>query len=397
MRFSHTADIHVIKNEIEPLKSLEFIIEESIRKNSEYLMISGDLFDEPIDNDSDSTIHELIRILQEGSQRIPISIIRGNHDPLGSLEIFNRLETNNRLYATEKNEIIQLSTEGKLIPFSTKILDRKDIKAYILTICYPEKSLLLIREEVKYEETNRLVEEKIEQILKDMDALIPYQDVLKLESVHLSIRGYSTANQRSFKGDNYVISAATLNCINPDYVGAGHIHKYQSFYPNFPRTVYSSSAWRVNFGEPDEKFFCLVDIDKDKKYYNLNKVEIPTKKRIIESIEVFNKADITTLETLYEKHLTNTKDFIQIRIMCSDNLYDKISHIVKTENVNITKSTFANKKSVDPISKKLNKSKSLNDDMNIYCKYREAIYTPELKKLVSEIEDEYKTGIGNAA
>ena len=76
MRFLHTADIHLKKDDKKRLQILEWIIEKTDHEKIDYLIIAGDLFD------SDTDANELRPLIKKifDQAKTKILIIPGNHD-----------------------------------------------------------------------------------------------------------------------------------------------------------------------------------------------------------------------------------------------------------------------------------------------------------------------------
>lgn len=393
MIFGHTGDIHIYKID-EPLNSLEFIINSSISKGVELLIIAGDLFDGSMTADEDSGYTRLINLLKEASTKIAILIIKGNHDKPGSIQALHNIGINNRIYATEQNELVQLIKGNYLVPFSDKNID---VEANITTICYPEKTTLLSHEEItdnNIATMNILVEDKIKQQLLHFDSLIT-NDKPRIVTAHLSVKGYLKDNgQKSFGGDDFNISLDTINITKPDYVALAHIHKAQDFGPSYPRTVYPSSAWSVNFGELDDKFYSIIKIDKTS--YSREQIKIPCNKRYVETFVINTKKELEEFNDIYKKYSKllslNPNYSYKISLIIDEYLYD---NAIFEDIKNMTINKIKNKKNIiiDDLDKSISDSKTVLDELIGYAKNSNIKLDDEHKEILESIEQEYKATI----
>jgi DNA repair protein SbcD/Mre11 len=86
---------------------------------------------------------------------------------------------------------------------------------------------------------------------------------------HLTVSSgiFSGSEKRAIYGTDPVLLPSQLAIEPFDYVGLGHLHRYQNLNPHgHPAVVYSGSIERVDFGErKEEKGFCLVNIESKEK------------------------------------------------------------------------------------------------------------------------------------
>ena len=93
-----------------------------------------------------------------------------------------------------------------------------------------------------------------------------------------------------------------------DYVGLGHLHRYQNLNPSgHPAIVYSGSPERVDFGErKEDKGFCLVTIyDKQRTEHEF--IKLPTRKFVQIDVQIEEDSNQTDqiLQAIAERDIAD--------------------------------------------------------------------------------------------
>ena len=136
----------------------------------------------------------------------------------------------------------------------------------ILAVPWPRRGGLLSREESRgltIEEIRQELENRITLAIQDrISQLDP--EIPAILTGHLTVNGATVGTERSMMlGQDHVLLASTLHQPQLEYVALGHIHKHQILRDDPPMIVYSGSLQRVDFTEePDQKGFCLIDLDQ---------------------------------------------------------------------------------------------------------------------------------------
>jgi len=302
IRFIHTADIHFgMENygKIDPKtgihtrlldfeKALNFCIDYAINQSVDFFLFSGDAYKtiNPSPTQQRLLMRCFLRLYKAG---IPLVIIVGNHDnPLSfgkanSLDIFGELPV-------DGFHVIAKPTSF--------VLQTKNGPVQIVGIPWPNRSNITVAQQNASKTSTMLTDyiaESIGILIQDfarkLDPTIP-----AVLAGHLTVSSgiFSGSEKRAIYGNDPVLMPSQLAIPPFDYVGLGHLHRYQNLNPNgYPAIVYSGSIERVDFGErKEDKGFCMVTYEgKGKSHHEF----IKTPMRPFIQIEV--KLSTTTDQT----------------------------------------------------------------------------------------------------
>ena len=270
MRILHFSDLHIgVENygRLDPetglstrlgdfLGSLDEVVACAVEEKIDLVLLAGDAYKgrDPSQTHQREFAKRLSRLSNEG---IPTFILVGNHDlpnavsRATAVEIFRTLQVP-RLYIGD-------SLQNYLVPTANGPIQ-------ILAVPWPRRGGLLTREEsrgltideIRQELENRItlaIQDRISQLDPGIPAIL---------TGHLTVNGATVGTERSMMlGQDHVLLASTLHQPQLEYVALGHIHKHQILRDDPPMIVYSGSLQRVDFTEePDQKGFCLIDLDQ---------------------------------------------------------------------------------------------------------------------------------------
>ena len=271
MRILHFSDLHIgVENygRLDPetglstrlgdfLGSLDEVVACAVEEKIDLVLLAGDAYKgrDPSQTHQREFAKRLSRLSNEG---IPTFILVGNHDlpnavsRATAVEIFRTLQVP-RLYIGD-------SLQNYLVPTANGPIQ-------ILAVPWPRRGGLLSREEsrgltideIRQELENRItlaIQDRISQLDPGIPAIL---------TGHLTVNGATVGTERSMMlGQDHVLLASTLHQPQLEYVALGHIHKHQILRDDPPMIVYSGSLQRVDFTEePDQKGFCLIDLDQE--------------------------------------------------------------------------------------------------------------------------------------
>ncbi len=272
IKFIHTADVHFgMENygKVDPStgihsrlldfnKALNFCIDKGIEQKIDFFLFAGDAYKtaNPSPTQQRLLMRSLLRLHHAG---IPVIVIVGNHDnPLSfgkanSLDVFGDMPLQG-FHVVSKPTIIKLDTaNGPVqivgIPWPTR-------NTIAIGQQHMEKSAIEITDYI-----SKAVSTIITNFAQQLDPAIP-----SVLSGHLTVSSgiFSGSEKRAIYGNDPLFLPSQLAIPPFDYVGLGHLHRYQNLNPNgYPAVVYSGSIERVDFGErKEDKGFCLVSIEK---------------------------------------------------------------------------------------------------------------------------------------
>jgi len=272
IRFIHTADVHfgmenygkidsttgIHTRLLDFHRSFTHCIDYALAHQVDFFLLSGDVYKtaNPTPTQQKLLLQCLLRLYQAN---IPVVIIIGNHDnPVSfgrahSMALFSELPL-------EGFHVIA-------IPESF-VLNTKSGPVQIVGIPWPTRNSLALSERHQHknaQEITTYIAQAVHQIVtayaQQLDPTIP-----AVLAAHLTVSNgiFSGSEKRAIYGTDPILLPSQLAIPPFDYVGLGHLHRYQNLNPHgYPALVYSGSIDRIDFGERKEtKGFCDVTIEK---------------------------------------------------------------------------------------------------------------------------------------
>lgn len=316
IKFIHTADIHFGMENYGKLdtktgihsrlldfeKAFNFCIDHAIALNVDFFLFAGDAYKTATPSPTQQKLF-LRCLLRLYKARIPVIIVVGNHDnPLSfgkanSLEIFSELPVDG-FHVIAKPTTVQLQTHNGPIN--------------IVGIPWPTRNTMSIGTTHSLKTASQITEyiskavgSIIHDMAKKLDPSIP-----AVLTGHLTVSNgiFSGSEKRAIYGTDPILLPSQLAIAPFDYVGLGHLHRYQNLNPHgYPALVYSGSVERIDFGErKEEKGFCVVTIEK-KGATTHEFIKTPTRPFIQIEVTLNTTEDQTKqiLEAVQEHDLTD--------------------------------------------------------------------------------------------
>jgi exonuclease SbcD len=254
IKFVHFSDAHLGLDSVGPidvatringrvldyLDSFDAIIDFAESEQVDVAFFTGDLF---------HTNSPAPQILNEASKRLtrlaaicPVVMLVGNHDisrmdKPSSVEVYNTLNVPN-IHIGNQYELLDIETKSGLITVGT--------------LPYPTRQIL--GDDIRnrpVEKTKELIRKRIATIVKDMVAHAS-TDIPNVLLGHFTVSNavMGAEHGMSMHSDADI---ALKDLVDPcwQYIGLGHVHKFQSLFDN-PPVVYAGSIERVTFGEEME-------------------------------------------------------------------------------------------------------------------------------------------------
>ncbi len=356
IQFIHTADIHFgMENygKIDPItgihtrlldfqKALDFCIDYALKKKVDFFLFSGDAYKtiNPTPTQQRLLFKCFLRLQQAN---IPLVIVVGNHDNPLSFGKANTLDLFSDLPLTGFHVMAK--------PTSL-LLETKSGPVQIVGIPWPSRANIAIAAMHAYKSASVLTEHIsssvssiVQHMANQLDPSIP-----AVLAGHLTVSSgiFSGSEKRAIYGNDPVLLPSQLAITPFDYVGLGHLHRYQNLNPNgYPAIVYSGSPERIDFGErKEEKGFCLVSIEKKgTTTHELIKtptrpfiqIEVKLKENVDQTaqlLEAINKHDINdaVIKILYHVPL-HKKDTVNLQTII--NACSSAMHLVSITPIHI--------------------------------------------------------------
>ena len=284
MKFIHTADIHFgMENygRIDPKTgihsrlldfemSLNKCIDHAIKLNVDFFLFAGDAYKTA--NPSPTQQQLLLRcFMRLYEAKIPVVIVVGNHDnPLSF----------GKAHALDVFKLLPVSGFHVFAKPATLLLETKSGPIQIVGVPWPNRHNISMKEAFYARtalELTQHISDSLAQIISDLaqtlDPTLP-----ALLTGHLTVASglFSGSEKRAIYGHDPVLMPSQLAIKPFDYVGLGHLHRFQNVNKDGKvPVIYSGSIDRIDFGErKEDKGFCVVTIhDKEKTEYEFVKIE----------------------------------------------------------------------------------------------------------------------------
>jgi exonuclease SbcD len=243
MRIAIVADSHFSERSRfdECIRIHDWIADYVLDNKVDLLLHAGDVFD------AKSTPRERKAVadwLQRITLQCPVVIVRGNHDAVGDLKLFERLTGPNPIRVIEDYGIQDLLFEGKG-------------KVSVVGIAWPRKAALLAAT------GGTDVHSAFRQMLAGFSDMMP-ADAVKIVLAHAMVSGSVTSTGQPLVGCDMEVGLADFGVAKGVSLFAlGHIHKQQAWYANDANVIYPGSPRRTAYGETETKGFLLYDTDED--------------------------------------------------------------------------------------------------------------------------------------
>ncbi len=306
IRFIHTADIHlgrplncggepssdlasVFKNA--DYRSLEKIFDKALEYEVDFILISGDLYDQEARSiEASKYFIDSCQRLKE--KNIPLYIISGNHDPLGRQKEPFALPENVYIFDSEDVEVREYQRQG-------------ESQARILGQSY----------------RNKFESRKMYSFYT-----VPDQNLINLGILH---------SQLDPQNKNYVPVSKNelLNKDDINYWALGHIHQPRVLNSKNPVIVFPGTPQGRDIGETGIRGCFLVEIDNDLE----PEIQfIPTARVILKRIEI-------KIDEKEEKKPGNLSDLEELLLEKAETILTKdpcVENDIDQENINILKDGY---------------------------------------------------------
>lgn len=301
IRFIHTADIHLgTENygKVDPKTgihsrlldfsvALDFCIDTALEKGVDFFLFCGDAYKTatPSPTQQKILLNALLRLYKAN---IPTVIIVGNHDnpvsfgKVNSLDIFRDLPLEGFHVISQAQTVRLVTKNGPIsivgIPWPTRNSMALNSK-YMCSSAHEMSSYI-----------SKAVGSIIEHEAKKLD---PTEPALLAAHLTVSTGRFSGSEKQAILGNDPLFMPSQLAIQPFDYVALGHLHRHQDLNKNgnIP-IVYPGSIERIDFGEKEEKGFCLVSISS-KGHAEYEFIKGPMRPFIQIEARLNNESDMT--------------------------------------------------------------------------------------------------------
>lgn len=309
MKILHTSDWHLGKtldgfsrqNEQGMfLEELSHILE---REEIDMMLISGDIFDNPIPPfKSENMLYKYLKKYSKNGER-PIIIISGNHDSPEKLEALNSLSMDyGIIFIGSINTIIPEGNYGKwsIIKSSEGFIkiDKDGETISIVTLPYINDKTILSQSEGEAKDVNlqKNYSKDIGELINKL-TLSFSEDSINIVMAHLFLQnGEPSDSEREILGGSLLVNMNDLPT-SPQVYALGHLHKTQNFIHEKSKMSYSGAPIKYSKSERRNKNSVnIIDMKRGmvpeikREYLNDYKpIEIWTAYSTEEAIEICTK------------------------------------------------------------------------------------------------------------
>lgn len=172
----------------------------------------------------------------------PVVVVRGNHDALGDLPLFARLDGRNPIIVEEAAAVHTVADVA------------------VGCLAWPRKAELLARlgGEVGHEESEGIAQSALRTVIQGLGAEMAAHEGPRVLLTHAMVSGSKTSLGQPLVGCDLEVGLDDLRLAQADFYALGHIHMPQEW--DGP-IVYPGSPRRTTFGETEDKGYVIVDID----------------------------------------------------------------------------------------------------------------------------------------
>ncbi len=255
-KFLHVGDLHIGKNSYGKSRTddaefaLNQIIDFSRIEKPDFIILSGDVFDEYNPEMEDLKLLFSDFVLQIRALDIPLVIVRGNHDNPKFLNTFKVLAEFSKIYIFS-----EISND-----INDYCISINDVNIIAIPYISPRAINRLS------EDSNIKYATKLEAFIGHIISKAPRNN-FNILLTHIMVNGAKIANSEKVASvsEFYAINLNNIQNIHTlDYIALGHVHRYQQI--NAPTIAYyPGSCYQIDFGEEDqEKFFNYVILESNK-------------------------------------------------------------------------------------------------------------------------------------
>jgi exonuclease SbcD len=280
VRIGHISDLHIQDGERAPeiAHVLEVAGNEMRKAKVDRIIITGDIFDSL---SSPSERELFANTLDQWLEFSDVDIVRGNHDRLGDLLLFARLKGAHEARVFERSGGYM---RRGLYVFALPWFDKSFIAAMCSAGDEDADSL-----GSKLQQATQTVLNGIRSLAQDAEKTWG-NDVIAVLAGHVLVGGSTVSTGQTLIGTTVEVPHHALADAGCEAVLLGHVHKHQTF-AGSERVAYAGSPWRLNFGEPEDKGFRLLELERtagQTKLISANFVQLPARR--IELVDI----DLTT-------------------------------------------------------------------------------------------------------
>lgn len=231
----------------------DWLVEDMAARGVDLICHTGDVVEGPRTTPEER--RAVAEWLQACAVLAPIILVRGNHDPLGDLPLFQRLKSRNPIIVEERAGV---HVVGGCV---------------VGCLAWPSKASVLAMGAESHAEGELLGGEALRNVLRglgaDMRAMRAHDGVPAILIAHAMVRGSTTSVGQPLVGCDFELGVDDLALAGADLTVLGHIHKGQDWEHGGAPIIYPGSPRRTTFGEVETKGYVVADFDQGRVTWEL--------------------------------------------------------------------------------------------------------------------------------
>jgi exonuclease SbcC len=265
MKALHLADLHARQaSATEALASLEGARVAAIEGRVDVILISGDIWDGPIQNTVGSAFPGFLAAVRALADVAPVAMIYGtpSHDVEGSLEVFEQLQARHGIRILRPGKAYGLRSIDRSIVELVEgaFASHSAWQGLLFGVPEPQKKWLLANGGATGKDAaDEAVRLAMRSLLLGLGGLRrQYPDLPCVLLYHGQVSGAKTATGYS-ASSGIAISKDDLAAVGADYIALGDIHEPQQLFGI--SAYYPGSCYPLNWGETHQAGANLIEID----------------------------------------------------------------------------------------------------------------------------------------
>ncbi len=367
MKFIHIADLHFSKNYEKAKKALQ-----SMKEVTKYakdhkvdgVLIAGDIWDAPILNTDSTYFNRYVLAIQDLAEHCPIFMIQGTvtHDADGSLDIFQNIKSNNRVWVLSQGDYVY---ENPFVVFGIPEIQKSQIEG-----------------DAK-EYVNKVFEKVAEQKSK-------YPETPSILIYHGQVTGAKINDNITIGESDHIPTVEHFKSLGVDYIAMGDIHLPQKL--DGVEAYYSGSIYPCNWGETHQCGFNVIDIDRKSILgrVTVERVDFSHHQQVKKSMSITELDNVNLNLGAYEYlmwiEFIGTEDEFNARA----ERFEQVKQQVKGVAVNGSRVTFSVIPSEKVRVKEIAETKSILGKVKLWFDSYNHTFTEDMVNKVEMLENEFK-------
>lgn len=211
----------------------DWIAEDCLERGANLLLHAGDIFERRSTPMERIKVAEWVRFV---ARRIPVVIVRGNHDQVDEHELWTMLGTAESVHIEQAASVVVVAGVA------------------IGCMAWPRKAFL--------DASGADQRTTLQSVLRGLGQQMAEHDGPRVLLAHAMVRGSQTSTGQELIWCELELGLEDLALAGADLYALGHIHAHQHFDVNGAPAIYPGSPRRANFGELESKGYVIAEFDQ---------------------------------------------------------------------------------------------------------------------------------------